>query len=446
MKEPKLYYHLDKRSTTKDGRHPVKLVAYYKSKQSLISVGYYFTEEQWRVVQNRDIKKHKLFETSQGNSSAEVLNDIRSELDSFMKRANNAVDYLKKREVPYQASDIKYEYEKDHIADDELAYFKNCHIAYLNSRTELGASLSTISSYTSIYNTFTEYYESLSKRNDISKLRMVQIDARMLRAYKDHLITTKQDSQATVGVHYRYFRALFNYAISKGVIVKEAYPFGSDDEKVKIQAVKKTKKALTKEEFTEFINYRSKLKKAQLKNYDLAILSFLLNGANLIDIAQLTYGKNYSESENKITFLREKTYKSKNVIVPIEVPITEDIKRLIELYGNENKPENYIFKIVNPSSTLPVRVQVCNVMRAINRTLKSVAKQCGIREDLSYQFFRHTHATLSMKLSGVNIFDLMTSMGHSSIKTTQAYINSLPDRDDKISKMKLDLMSGVYNQ
>ena len=107
MKEPKLYYHLDKRSTTKDGRHPVKLVAYYKSKQSLISVGYYFTEEQWRVVQNRDIKKHKLFETSQGNSSAEVLNDIRSELDSFMKRANNAVDYLKKREVPRQESGMR---------------------------------------------------------------------------------------------------------------------------------------------------------------------------------------------------------------------------------------------------------------------------------------------------------------------------------------------------
>ena len=237
-----------------------------------------------------------------------------------------------------------------------------------------------------------------------------------------------------------------NYAISKGAVPKEAYPFAKGDDGVKIQAVRRTKKALTKKEFLMLVSYRPKLLKTQLRNFDLSMLSFLMNGANLLDIAQLTYGKNYRENDNKIIFLREKTYRSKQVIVPIEIELTDEIKHLIKLYGNKNKPENYIFNILKPNSPRSEREQVNNLVRAINKTLKRVAKKCGIRDDISYQFFRHTHATLALKEAGADLYDLMTSMGHSSAKTTQAYINSLPDEDNKIGKMKSDLMVGVYEE
>jgi integrase len=239
---------------------------------------------------------------------------------------------------------------------------------------------------------------------------------------------------------------LFNYAISKGVISQDAYPFGQGDDKVQIRAVRKTKKALTKKEFLTLMAYRPKLLKSQVRNFDLCVLSFLLNGANMIDIALLTYGRNYSIEDKKITFYREKTYKSKNEMVPVEVKVTKDIEYLIGLYGNECKPENYIFKILNPNLRTSERVQVNSVVRAIDKTLKRVAKKCGVRDDLSYGFFRHTHATLALKEAGANLYDLMTSMGHSSIKTTQAYISSLPDEDNVISDMKTNLMVGVFDK
>ena len=447
MKDAKLYYLLDRRSTTIDGAHPVKLVAYYKSKQSLISIGYYFTEEQWNVVQDRTTKKNKLFDSSKGSNDSDlVLTQIRKELDQCMDKAMNALLYLKKKGVSFQAVDIKNEYEKEHHSDDELMYFANCHHMYLKSRIENGASPSTISSYKATFNMLAEYYQSLSKRNKVEKLRMVQIDVNFLRDYKEYLREKKNDSEATVGLHYRYVRALFNYAINKGVWPQSAYPFGKGDDGVKIQAVRRTKKALTKKELLTLFAYRPKLLKSQLRNFDLSVLSFLLNGANMIDIALLTYGKNYSEHDNKITFMREKTYRSKQEIIPIEVPSTKEIRHLMDLYGNEYNPENYIFKIINPQSNKTEREQVNNLVRAINKTLKCVAKKCGIRGDISYQFFRHTHATLALKVPGVEAYDLMVSMGHSSIKTTQAYINSLPDEENKIGEMKSNLMVGIYDE
>lgn len=445
MKAPTLYFYLDKRTTAKSGGHPVKLVAYYKSKQAPISVGYYFTEEQWAIVQDRSIKRNKQFDSSKDTSDSDaVLSKIRKELDVCMEKASNAITYLTKRGVPFQAIDIKTEYERDHRSDDELMSFYNCYHVYVQSRIYKGASPSTIASFKSMYSVLSEYYHGLSKRNNIETLRMVQIDVKFLRDLESYLKNVRHNSEGTVGAYFRNIRALFNYAISKGVLPREAYPFGKRDEGVKVHTVKKTKKALTKKELLTFIAYRPKLIKTQVRNFDLSLLSFLLHGANMIDIAQLTYGRNYSENENTITFMREKTYKSKEVIVPVEVKITKEIKFLMDLYGNENKPENYIFKIIDPKSETPVYKQVNNQVRAIDKTLKRVAKKCGIREDLSYQFFRHTHATLALKEAGANIYDLMTSMGHSSIKTTQAYINSLPDEDNKIGKMKSDLMVGVY--
>lgn len=445
MKEPKLSFYLDVRRPLQNGSLPVKIMAYYNSKQSLISTGFAFTEAEWDVIQNRTLKKNRMFDSGKdSNDSDIVLAKLRLEIDNAMQKAENAVKYLRKQGIPFQAADIKKEYENVHYTDSDLIYLSKCNAAYIAKLNEIKASPKTIKQYNGIYNSVSGYFESLSKRNKGDKLRLVQIDAGFLRNYQEYLINEKNDSQATVSAHFRYIKALFNHAIDKGAIPEKAYPFGRGDNKIVIQSVRKTKKALTKKEFETFVNYRSHLLKRQLRNFDLAILSFLMNGANMIDIAKLTYEQNYDEHSNCITFVRQKSYRSKENIVPIIVHITDEIKSMIELYGNENKPENYIFDILKADSHLPPEEQVANTVRAIGKTLKCVAKKCGIRTDISYQFFRHTHATLSIKDAGATIYEIMATMGHSSAKTTEAYISSLPDEEDKMADMKKQLLKGIY--
>ena len=118
----------------------------------------------------------------------------------------------------------------------------------------------------------------------------------------------------------------------------------------------------------------------------------------------------------------------------------------MEMYGNEKKPENYIFNILNPKSTKTIDQQVKFVGRAINRTLKRVAKNCGVRSDICFQSFRHTHAQFSIMYANANEYEMMTSMGHASIETTRRYIRSLHDTENKIGKMKSGLMVGVFDE
>ncbi len=446
MKRPKLSFYLDTRRALQDGKMPVKIMAYYNSKQALISTGYAFSECEWDIIQNRTQKKSKMFDSSKdSNDSDIVLSTLRAGLDEVMQRADNAVEFLTKRGIPFQASDIKTEYENGHYANGDLIYLSKCNEAYLARLDDIKASAKTVKQYRGIYNSMAAYYEGLSKRNDRDKLRLVQIDAKFLRDYQEYL-TNKGDSQATVSAHFRYIKALFNYAIQKEAIPKEAYPFGRGDDKVTIQGVRRTKKALTKKELETLLNYRGHLLKRQLRNFDLAILSFLLNGANMIDIAKLTYGQNYDKNSNCITFIRQKSYRTTENIVPITVHVTDAIRTMIKLYGNEDKPENYIFNILKKDSPLPPEEQVANTVRAIGKTLKCVAKKCGVRTDISYQFFRHTHATLSIKDAGASLYDIKVTMGHSSAKTTEAYISSLPDDDDKVSQMKANLLNGIYSK
>lgn len=447
MKEAKVYFLLDKRSTSKKGGHPLKIVAYYKGKQVMISLGIFFTPEEWDIIENRSIKKHHKFDSAKGSGDGhEVLSKVREEIDACLNKARNAVKYLEKRGLPFQAIDIKQEYEKEHRSDDELMYFHNCYYAYVDLHKAKGWSSNTASSYQSTYNVMKEYYQGLSKRNKIENLRFVQMDADFMREYERYLREDRNNSEGTIGISMRNIRALFNFAIDKGAVPKEVYPFGRGDEKIVIRNVVNTKRLLSKEELSALLEYRPKLLKNQVRNFDLAILSFLLHGANMKDIATLTYGKNYKENDNMIVFMREKTWRSKQNITPVHVIITDEIKHLMEMYGNEKKPENYIFNILNPKSTKTIDQQVKFVGRAINRTLKRVAKNCGVRSDICFQSFRHTHAQFSIMYANANEYEMMTSMGHASIETTRRYIRSLHDTENKIGKMKSGLMVGVFDE
>ena len=78
--------------------------------------------------------------------------------------------------------------------------------------------------------------------------------------------------------------------------------------------------------------------------------------------------------------------------------------------------------------------------------MKRVAKKCGVREDISYQFFRHTHATFLISRANAKAYDIMVSMGHRDIKTTALYISSLPDDNHLFVEKKHELLNGVYGK
>lgn len=72
-----------------------------------------------------------------------------------------------------------------------------------------------------------------------------------------------------------------------------------------------------------------------------------------------------------------------------------------------------------------------------NRQLKKIQKICGIETPLTSHVARHSFTNLLLSLENVNIYDLSQSLGHSSVKITEAYIKS---------GFKLDKIDYLNNQ
>lgn len=457
MKKVKVRFYLDTRRSLEDGKYPLKILFYHDG-QCLIPTEYDFTEKEWAIVNDRDIKKDQLFNTKGKNDSDEVLETIRTDIDDLLKKVEKAVKELEELHTPFKAIDVKTKLNTvSNETMSDLQYVYACYEKYkglLEKQVEVGKkSPKTVDGYTSTMSVLKKYYEGLSKRNKIEKLRFVQIDVDFLNQYEKYLLN-KGDSKTTVGVHNRYIRALFRFAINKGAIPQTIYPYGTeknhtslDGSYYTIHSTKKTKKALTTDELIKLLNYRKKgMPTRQHRNFDLAFLSFLMNGANMLDIAQLTYGKNYDKGSKTIHFTRTKTINETTDITEITVSVTKGLLSLIKKYGNENSPENHIFKILRPSDNTPdkIRKRVHSVTRAIGKTLKRIAKACGVREDISYQFFRHTHATYIITEANASIYDVMVSMGHKDYATTSHYVDTLPLKNKNINEKKEELISGIY--
>lgn len=64
--------------------------------------------------------------------------------------------------------------------------------------------------------------------------------------------------------------------------------------------------------------------------------------------------------------------------------------------------------------------------KCYNKRLKTIAEICGIEKTLTSYVSRHSFATQSM-LQNVPINAISSMLGHSSIKTTEIYLKSLPN-------------------
>lgn len=447
MKKGNIFFYLDTRRKLQDGKYPLKIKVYHLKERVYFTTEYCFTEEQWNIVQDRSIRKHHLFDSQLHNDSAEVLQKIRDDIDYEYRKVQIKYDELVNLGIPFKAKDVKTKMSDVEYDISEFQYIYNCHIKYIERLKNKNSAPKTIVGYKTTISILKQYYENLSKRNTIEKLRFVEIDYVFLNRFEEYL-SSKGNKPSTISAHNRYIRALFNFAIGKKAIPQDIYPFGKGDEQYQIKAVKNTKKALTSEELKKLIDFRSKLLPRQVRNFDLAMLSFALNGANMIDIAQLKYKNNYDSGSKKIHFFRTKTIRESQDMTEIFIPIDKTIDWFIRKYGNPNSPDNYIFNILRPTDITREQIsdRVKNTTRAINKTLKRVAKQCGVREDISFQFFRHTHATYAIKEGNASPYQIMQSMGHKNIKTTAAYIASLPEDEPAFVKKKRKLLESLYEQ
>lgn len=153
---------------------------------------------------------------------------------------------------------------------------------------------------------------------------------------------------------------------------------------------------------------------------DIWFFMYLCNSINTADLVRLKY-KNTVDGE--ICFVRQKTERTTKTIKEIRAVVTPEMETIIERWGNERQPNNFIFPcITGDEDALTQKKKTKDFTKRINKRMKMIGEALGI-DGISTYTARHSFATV-LKRSGANIAYISESLGHNDLKTTESYLAS----------------------
>ncbi len=258
------------------------------------------------------------------------------------------------------------------------------------------------------------------------KATFADITPDFLKKYEKWMLNNEK-SVTTVGIYLRNLRALINNAINDGMLIKELYPFGK--KKYEIPTGNNIKKALSLKDISMIYHYQPPPGSTTEKLKDFWVFLYLCNGINVKDFCLL---KHKDINDDIIEFQRAKTARTKRKVEPIRVTLLDDMKRIIEKWGNSPEDKNdYVFPVLSKESTPKgERDHIKLITKLINKHMKSVADALNINSNVTTYVARHSYATV-LKRSGASTEFIGEALGHSNVRTTQAYLSSFEDKHKK---------------
>jgi integrase len=204
---------------------------------------------------------------------------------------------------------------------------------------------------------------------------------------------------------------MFNVAITEKFVNPECYPFHTF--KVSKIHEETAKRALTKADIRKIIEYKTDNPRLQFA-IDIFTFTYLMGGINFVDIAMLTQD---NMIDGRLIYKRKKTGKL------IKLPLQEAAIQLIAKYQNSENP--YLFPILKAYHLTEQQKanRVHKVITKTNAQLKDLGTKLKLSIDITTYVARHSFATV-LKRSGVSTSIISESLGHSSEKVTQIYLDS----------------------
>ena len=197
------------------------------------------------------------------------------------------------------------------------------------------------------------------------------------------------------------------------LVKQEDYPF----KKFKVSKLHQetVKRALSKDEILAVINYPTKGKDFYTGlAVALFTFSYFMGGINFVDMAYLT---DRNITEGRLIYHRKKTSKL------INLPLQEEALMVLKRYKDSCK--GYLFPILsNEHKTEQQKLnRLHKVITKVNRALKTIGEELNIPIKLTTYVARHSYATV-LKRAGVPTSIISESLGHSSERVTQIYLDS----------------------
>lgn len=379
---------LDKRQKRADGTYPIIMRIGHNRTTTSIALGISVKDKDWD-------NKNRLIKKSYSGSVTRLNNYIQTRKAEAM----NIIVKLQDDNIlgGLSVKDIKQRIIQQHTSSSFFTFTQEQVLELVKA-----GRLGTARSYKGLISVLKTY----KKGKDLS---FKDINYRFLTAFETYHMG-KGLSYNGLSVYLRALRAIYNKAIKAGLVEKERYPFND----YKIKSVPTDKRALEWEQFKKIIALEITKDHECFNARNYFVASYLMYGMNFTDMAHL---RKSNIVNGRIKYRRQKTSKL------YDIKITETLEKILEHYHSSNS--EYIFPIIKRENVVLQDKDILWARKRYNKKLKVVAEMCDIEENLTSYVSRHSFATQAM-LQQVPINAISTMLGHSSIRTTEIYLKSLP--------------------
>jgi len=388
----------DPRYNRKNGSHRICLLASVKRHIQYIPIGYELTPEQYNRV---FIKR----------SNTSDCIDLREKFNTLEVKAERIYNSMRRYDPKRFKEVFSCKGELTHESDLDLP-----QTLELSALTDYYLSKANIKRSTKIH-----FRCSLNVIERYSPgIHLDEIDPKFLREFEATMLGHGK-SISTVSSYLRNLRTLVNYFMNEKKVLPSdyVYPFGKAGHSIK--NVRKKKRVMSEDEILKVIELEEFDSPKQEFARDIWLFLYNANGLNPIDLLKLRWD---SMKVDHIPVIRTKTETTRVYdLQEITIPLTEELIYYLDKVGDHTSPF-VLGKLKEGYSETSLLNRKNKFRQEINTELKKIGTKLGLHVPLLMSTARDCYA-MTLKRNGVPREHTSDSLGHSDIRTTSHYLDSL---------------------
>ena len=425
---------LDKRRKLQSGKYPIKvnIHSYADNKNHYVSIQPLFTAsgkieiscENQKEFDSVWTNRHK--KDSFGNEIGETtVYGNKLELRNALKIQNDRLTVLMEDNSLKSLAEVKDWIKNWDAKEDEVeTIISNLWVAFddyikkLNEdhrykyATSMGSTIKKLTEFVEIESNL----QKLRIYRDVIDLSITDIDVDFMNAFEAFMFKQGR-SKSTIGVYARNIRTIWNKVYES----HPKYPFGKGGYVIPEGARKN--QGLSKADVKKIVDFSSDNEYLQTAR-DYFLFCFYNGGMNIKDVLHLKKGQK--------EFKRLKSIRTakKEVIIPLVFnKITNDI------INRRTGKGSYLFDVIkdgDDSKTMQKKVDALN--KYLRPQLHKLSDLLELEYKITANWSRHSNTTILFE-EGINLKAISEGLGHTSLKTTEGYINTMIDKErPKIEK------------
>ena len=331
---------------------------------------------------------------SQSEPRNQHIKNVRRTMTHDIERLSRIVGALEDECLPYTADDIVNEFKR-RCSEFTLFNYMSGLIAGLKQEGRIRTA-----------ETYTAALKSFSKFRHDEDIMLDSITSGDMEAY-ERWSRQRGLQPNSISFYTRILRAVYNRAVDNDIIA-DRRPFRH----VYTGIDKTVKRALPLNTVKRIKNLNLASNPALDYARDMFIMSFMLRGMSLIDMAYL---RKSDLTHGYITYRRRKTGQQ------LTIKWTVEMQQIMDKYP-PNASE-YLLPIIRRQGCHD-RGVYRNAGYTINRRLKTIATMLDIPIPLTLYVARHSWASAA-RSKGIPLSVISEGMGHDSEKTTRIYLAAL---------------------